>query len=275
MSFGLGNLVTPLNHKFLVYQRKSSRAFSCKTPISRNIQWNCFLLNLPESMSRKIFISYRRTDTADFTVALYNQLLDYFREDMIFKDINTIQPGQQFAEVLEAALDSCAVVLVVIGPGWVGKESNRLMEEGDWVRQEIAVALQRNLRVVPILVNGTKMPAKDQLPPDLHGLTKRQAHPIDNQRFEYDVERLCLAIKDLVPITRSKQTLRKGSPWDNAFKAILLLFMLASIGLIVWAWVGAQTEYKEKVFMSLLGGAGMAGGWAAFTRQRWIELRSE
>lgn len=98
-------------------------------------------------MSRKIFISYRRTDTADFTVALYNQLRDYFHEDVIFKDINTIQPGQEFAEVLENALDHCAVVLVVIGPGWAGKESNRLLEEGDWVRQEIAVALQRELRV--------------------------------------------------------------------------------------------------------------------------------
>lgn len=226
-------------------------------------------------MSRKIFISYRRTDTADFTVALYNQLRDYFREDAIFKDINTIQAGQEFAEVLENALDTCAVVLVVIGPGWAGKESNRLLDEGDWVRQEIAVALKRNLRVVPVLVNGTKMPTKDLLPPDLHGLTARQAHPIDNQRFEYDVERLCHAIKDLVPIVRPKKAPDKGSLWDNAFKAILLLFMVASIGLIVWAWIGSKAEFKEKVFMSLLGAAGMAGGWAAFTRQRWIELRSD
>jgi hypothetical protein len=225
-------------------------------------------------MSRKIFISYRRTDTADFTVALYNQLRDYFHEDAIFKDINTIQAGQEFAEVLDEALDTCAVVLVVIGPGWQGKETNRLMDEGDWVRQEIAVALKRNLRVVPVLVNGTRMPGKELLPPDLHGITARQAHPIDNQRFEYDVERLCLAIKDLVPITKRKKEIAESSPWDNAFKAILLLFMVASIGLIVWAWFGASADFKEKVFMSLLGAAGMAGGWAAFTRQRWIELRS-
>src|SRR5688572_23394246 len=111
-------------------------------------------------MARKIFISYRRTDTADFTVALYNQLRDYFKDEDIFKDINTIQPGQKFAEVLEEALDRCSVVLVVIGQGWAGKDSNRLMNEDDWVRQEVANALNRKLRVIPILVNGTKMPSR-------------------------------------------------------------------------------------------------------------------
>lgn len=224
-------------------------------------------------MSRKIFISYRRTDTADFTVALYNQLLDYFHEADIFKDINAIQPGQNFADVLEDALDTCMIVLVVIGPGWAGQSANRLMDEQDWVRQEVAYALERNLRVIPILANGTKMPKRDQLPPDLHPLCERQSHPIDNLRFEYDVERLCHAMKDLVPLAKHPKA-NASSPWDSAFKGILLLFMLASISLIVWAWVGANGEFKEKVFMSLIGSGGMAGGWAAFTRQRWIELRA-
>lgn len=227
-------------------------------------------------MSRKIFISYRRSDTADFTVALYNELRDYFHDEDIFKDINAILPGQQFAQVLSNALDECAVVLVVIGPRWKGQDSNRLMEEGDWVRQEIGVALKRNLRVVPLLVNGTQMPQKQDLPVDLHPLLDRQAIPIDNQRFEYDVQQLCKAIKDLVPSRALEQPIRsQSSPWDNAFKAVLLLFMLASIALICWAWIGSHTDFKEKVFMSLLGVGGIAGGWAAFTRQRWIELRAD
>ena len=49
---------------------------------------------------------------------------------------------------------------------------------------------------------------------------------------------------------------------------------LASIGLIVWAWLGSDGLFLEKVTMSLLGLGGVAGGWAAFTRQRWIELRA-
>jgi hypothetical protein len=225
-------------------------------------------------MARKIFISYRRTDTADFTVALYNQLRDYFKDEDIFKDINTIQPGQDFAEVLEEALDRCSVVLVVIGQGWAGKDSNRLLNADDWVRQEVANALDRKLRVIPVLVNGTKMPSRADLPPDLHDLCSRQAHTIDNHSFEYDVERLCVAIKDLVPIAKSRRK-RENTIWDHAFKAILLLFMLASTSLIGWAWIGAMADFKEKAFMSVIGVAGMIGGWAAFTRQRWIELRSE
>lgn len=223
-------------------------------------------------MSRKIFISYRRTDSADFTVALYNQLREHFAEANIFKDINAIQPGQQFAHVLEDALDNCAVVLVVIGPTWISNSGQRLFEEHDWVRQEIASAIARNLRVIPLLVNGASMPTKEQLPADLHGLIQRQAQLIDNRRFEYDVAQLARAIHDIVP-ARSRPRGNGASPFDSVFKAILLLFMLASIGLICWAWLGSVGGFKEKIAMSLLGLGGMAGGWAAFTRQRWIELR--
>jgi TIR domain len=224
-------------------------------------------------MSRKIFISYRRSDSADFTVALYNQLREHFEESYLFKDINTIQPGEQFADVLAAALDDCVVVLVVIGPQWIEGSGHRLFEEHDWVRQEISWALSRNLRVIPILANGTKMPPTDKLPADLHGLCSRQALAIDNQRFEYDVAQLCHAIQDLVP-KRKRLHRPLVSGWDHAFKAILLLFMLGSIALISWAWLGGQGTFAEKIAMSILGLGGMAGGWAAFTRQRWIELRS-
>ncbi len=224
-------------------------------------------------MSRKIFISYRRSDASDFTVALYNQLREHFDESDIFRDINAIQPGQQFAQVLEESLDSCAVVLVVIGPTWISGAGQRLFEEQDWVRQEIARALARNLRVIPLLANGTKMPTNAQLPLDLQPLCKRQALNIDNARFEYDVAKLASAIKDIVPVRKRAKT-SMGSGWDAVFKAILLILMLASIGLIVWAWLGSDGQFLEKVTMSLLGLGGVAGGWAAFTRQRWIELRA-
>ncbi len=224
-------------------------------------------------MSRRIFISYRRSDSADFTVALYNQLRAHFDESYIFKDINAILPGQQFSQVLENALDSCAVVLVVIGPKWIDGAGDRLHLENDWVRQEIALALARNLRVIPILANGSRMPKTEELPENIRGLRERQSIQIDNQSFEYDVSQLCLAIKDLVPLKRVNRKVN-SSGWDNAFKAILLTFMLGSLALIFWAWFGADGGFKEKIAMSLLGLGGMAGGWAAFTRQRWIELRA-
>ena len=226
-------------------------------------------------MSRKIFISYRRTDAADFTVALYNELRRFYDDEAVFKDLNDIQPGQEFAEVLNDALDDSAVVLVIIGPTWLTESGERLFEENDWVRMEVALALERKLRVVPVLINGTKMPRKSDLPDVLHNLCDRQAHHIDNDRFSYDVAKLCMGLKDLVPFKKKKVKTSKSSIFDNAFKAVLLLFMLASISLILYAWLVADGEFKEKVFMSCLGGGGMAGGWAAFTRQRWIELRSD
>ena len=226
-------------------------------------------------MSRKIFISYRRTDSADFTVALYNELRNFYEDDAVFKDINNIQPGQEFAEVLNAALDDSAVVLVIIGPTWLSESGPRLFKENDWVRMEIAQALERKLRVVPVLLNGTQMPRKSELPDVLQSLCDRQAHHIDNERFSYDVAKLCLGLQDLVPFKKKPTKRPRSTGFDNAFKAVLLIFMLASISLILYAWLLADGEFKEKVFMSCLGGGGMAGGWAAFTRQRWIELRSD
>lgn len=227
-------------------------------------------------MPNKVFISYRRADTADFTVALYNELREHFDESDIFKDVNDIPPGLRFADVLNDALRESAVVLVVIGPKWISQHGERLFDEDDWVRQEIATALAMNLRVVPILANGAKMPARSELPEELHPLRKRQSAKVRNESFEDDVRRLANGVSDVLDIRRPTPVNGNGSAtgWDNIFKAVLLLLMLVSIGIIVYAWLVSAAEYKEKVFMSVLGGFGVTGGWAAFTRQRWLELRS-
>lgn len=223
-------------------------------------------------MSNKIFISYRRSDSADFTVALYNELCELFGAKAVFKDINKIPPGRQFSEVLEHALDECVIVLAIIGPSWVSESGERLFKETDWVRQEISRALAREIRVVPVLINGAQLPRRADLPEDLHPLLTRQLARIDNTRFAYDVRQLAEGISDLVPM-RPKR-IRQNSVWDNVFKGVILLLMLISIGLIGFAWTFAEAEFKEKVFMSVLGGSGVLGGWAAFTRQRWLELRA-
>lgn len=224
-------------------------------------------------MSSKIFISYRRSDSADFTVALYNELCELFGTDAIFKDINKIPPGMEFSEVLENALDDSVIVLALIGPSWISESGERLFNDHDWVRQEIARSLERRLRVVPVLVNGAPIPKKDQLPEDLRPLLSRQIARIDNARFAYDVRTLAEGLSDLVPLKKKKAKIAISS-WDNVFKGLILLLMLIGIGLIGFAWVASTGDFKEKVFMSVLGGSGVIGGWAAFTRQRWIELRA-
>ncbi|MEM6270604.1 MAG: toll/interleukin-1 receptor domain-containing protein [Bacteroidota bacterium] len=223
-------------------------------------------------MSSKIFISYRRADSADFTVALYNELVKYFGTAAVFKDINKIPPGMDFSEVLEQALDDSVVVLVLIGPTWISESGHRLFQEHDWVRQEIVRSLERDLRVVPVLLNGADLPQRKQLPPDLHPLLNRQLARVDNRRFAYDIEQLARGISDLVPLRRKRTS--PTTRWDNVFKAIILLLMLIGIGLVGFAWTVSEGDFKEKVFMSVLGSSAVLGGWAAFTRQRWIELRA-
>ena len=125
-------------------------------------------------MSR-IFISYRREDSAGWTGRLADRLKERFGPNSIFVDIDTIEPGADFTEALRKAVGSCDVLLAVIGPRWsmvtdkTGKP--RLHDSSDWIRVEIAAALTRKIRVIPVLVGGATMPSTEFLPDDLDGLT--------------------------------------------------------------------------------------------------------
>lgn len=225
-------------------------------------------------MPGKIFISYRRGDSADFTVALYNELCKLFGEEKIFKDINSIPLGLNFASVLEKALDESSVVLLVIGPGYISDHGHRLFQETDWVRQEVVMALDRDMRVVPILVNGAPLPKQNELPETMQPVINRQAATIDNVSFREDVRRLAQGLSDTISLKPQAGASTPSKGWDNLFKGVLLLVMVFSISLMLYAWVGSGAEFIEKVFMSGLGLSGLFGGWAAFSRQRWLELRS-
>jgi hypothetical protein len=142
----------------------------------------------------RIFITYRRTE-ADFPASwLYERLADRFGGGQVFKDVDSIEPGEDVAEVIADAVGSCDVLLVLIGDRWLtitdedGKR--RLDDPGDLVRLEIEAALERNVRVVPILVGHAKMPRAEQLPASLGMLARRQALELNPNRFKSDLGRL-------------------------------------------------------------------------------------
>ena len=145
----------------------------------------------------KLFISYRRDDTQAWAGRLCDHIERGLRPEQIFMDID-MDPGVDFVEELEAAVESCDVLLAVIGPRWLKATDEegrrRLDNEQDWVRLEIATALRRNVRVIPCLVEGTRMPRVAELPEELAGLARRQAFPISHERFNSDAERLIGAI---------------------------------------------------------------------------------
>ncbi|MBK7352961.1 MAG: SUMF1/EgtB/PvdO family nonheme iron enzyme [Nitrosomonas sp.] len=142
----------------------------------------------------KIFISYRRDDSSGYAGRLFDKLEHHFGKDQLFMDIDLLEAGEDFAEVIQQKLQSVQVAMVLIGKHWlVIRDSSgrkRLDNPDDWVRLEIATLLERKIRVIPVLVGGAQMPLSSQLPKPLESLARRHAHEISDIRFHSDVDKL-------------------------------------------------------------------------------------
>ncbi len=145
-------------------------------------------------MAGGIFVSYRRDDARQAAGRLADDLADRFGNANIFRDIEGIELGVDFVEALNRALEACVVMLVLIGPRWLdirdAKGQRRLDDPRDWIRQEISTALNRGIRVVPVLIDGTALPDEDSLPDDLRALVRRQALEVADSRWRGDIQRL-------------------------------------------------------------------------------------
>jgi len=138
-----------------------------------------------------IFVSYRREDSAGHAGRLFDRLVEHFGRGRIFMDIDTIEPGEDFVTVIENAVSSCDVLIAVIGRSWLSPNgSGRLDRPTDFVRLEIATALRREIRVIPVLVQRASLPKPQELPEDLVNLTRRNAVELTDLRWQTDVEQL-------------------------------------------------------------------------------------
>jgi TIR domain len=144
--------------------------------------------------SGRIFMSYRREETAYPAGWLYDRLVDRFGSDQVFKDVDSIELGDDFVEVITRAVGACDVLLALIGQEWLtitdARGRRRLNNPHDFVRLEIEAALTRNVRVIPILVDGASMPDAGELPESLARLVRRQALELSPSRFAFDTGRL-------------------------------------------------------------------------------------
>ncbi len=147
----------------------------------------------------KLFLSYRRQDSAAYAGRLHDRLAAHFGSDQIFMDIDRIEPGEDFVEAIQASVGTAGVMLLLIGPQWTTlRDANgvrRLDDPDDFVRLEVAVALERKIRVIPVLVGGAVMPKAADLPEPLQALARRQASEISDTRFHKDVDRLIESIE--------------------------------------------------------------------------------
>lgn len=151
----------------------------------------------------RLFISYRRQDSEGYVGRLYDRLTDHFPADDLFLDVESIGPGEDFVRKLADEVAACDVLLAVIGPDWATitdeTGARRLTQENDFVRIEIASALQQDKTIIPVLVGQAKMPAGAELPDDLKPLARRNALALRHASFTDDVERLIEAIKASAP----------------------------------------------------------------------------
>jgi ankyrin repeat protein len=138
-----------------------------------------------------VFISYRREDSAGYAGRLFDRFVAKLGRDHVFRDIENIAPGDNFADSIRQRLSTCDVLIVIIGPRWLTATDQqgrrRLDDEHDLARAEIELGLERKIRVIPVLLPGTTMPAVSDLPPPLAALAALNAIELRESHFDQDV----------------------------------------------------------------------------------------
>ena len=149
---------------------------------------------MPGFSSRGIFLSYRREDAAPYALLLRFQLRERFPDTQVFMDMDSIEIGKDFREVINEAVHSSAVLVALVGRQWTaladGEGHRRLDDPDDLVRFEIQTALERDVLVIPVLVDGARPLRLEQLPAGLQKLARLNALELSYGRYNYDADRL-------------------------------------------------------------------------------------
>lgn len=154
-----------------------------------------------------IFINSRNEDGAYAASLLYDALTRWLDEEQVFKSNRSIRPGEDYATVLLDRAAECDVMLSVIGPGWLRAAApdgaRRLDQPDDWVFQEIAAALGKERRVIPLLLTGATMPKAQELPHAISDLASCQYRRLDHRNYPWDIARLMDDLQEILPEQRA------------------------------------------------------------------------
>ena len=206
-----------------------------------------------------IFISYRRDDSAGYTRAICDKLAERFSKDRIFMDVDSIEPGSSFDEVIGTAVGRCDVLLAMIGKRWLEAKDGsgpRINDPKDFVRIEITAALSRNIRVIPVLLDDARMPAPDALPEPVRPLAFRNAIEISGDSgFASDVDRLADAVGKAVGQTGRPGSRRRMLTWLLGTAGVVTAASTAGIVLHRWTPVQKQWRFCEKCKSLFFDGA--------------------
>jgi hypothetical protein len=163
-----------------------------------------------------IFVCYRREDTAPYAGRLHDRLVPVFGREHVFVDIDALAPGVDFEAEIRKTLSQIDVMLVVVGRHWIDLRDEaggrRIDNPDDYVRREIATALENGVSVIPVLVGGARPPRADTLPEEIRGLARRQAIELTDTRWEYDTGKLNESLRRI----QSRATAPAGSTGTNS-----------------------------------------------------------
>jgi len=196
-----------------------------------------------------VFISYRRDDSAGYAGRLHESLERRLGAGEVFRDVDALQPGQDFVDAIADRLGSCRACLVLIGREWLNAADasgrRRLDQEGDYVRHEIAAALARpDVAVIPVLVEGAAMPAAESLPESIRALARRHGTSLRDEAWDSDVDRLATAVRCAAGI--ADQAVARSSrrfPAGSLKWGLLAAAMVAAIFLL--RMFGGDREERE------------------------------
>lgn len=180
----------------------------------------------------EIFVSYRRADSGGYAGRVFDRLRHEFGDKAVFRDVDTIESGERFPEIIARELEACRVFIPIIGPSWVVATEpggrRRLDNPEDWVRLEVATALKRTgLCVIPVTVGGAPMPSAKDLPEDLQALGQLQRRDLrDGDTWGADLDLLLQRVaRELGSTLRSRRR-----------KALAFAGLFALAGIVVATW---------------------------------------
>ncbi|MGO9472245.1 MAG: toll/interleukin-1 receptor domain-containing protein [Rhodomicrobium sp.] len=144
-------------------------------------------------MAQKVFISYRRDDTAPAAGRLYDRFCRLLGKENVFLDVGAIDAGENFEEKIGAEIAKAGTILVLIGKRWLepGPDGKpRLLNDRDHVRGEVRAALRGKALAMPVLVDDAAMPKPEDLPDDIAEISKRNAPPLRYVSFDADADHI-------------------------------------------------------------------------------------
>jgi hypothetical protein len=157
-----------------------------------------------------VFINYRELDTSHLSARIYGRLVERLKGTEVFRARESLRPGESYPDGIRDALERVHVLIAVVGRHWLNlrdEHGDRLIDrDGDWVRDEIARALARGIKVIPVLDADAPVLTKRDLPPDIRELAIRQAVRVSDHQFDHDVEALIKAVREPLPVRRPRLT---------------------------------------------------------------------